>query len=1214
MLVARRSLRRNNPTGSSIGRHRRLVPTDATYTPTTYTVGDDTVQFVFETSRRTGVRLARIVRGDATYTNATDALWSILLSRHARLGMRSDLWPESKRLTTVDASATSLALTWEDVPIDAAAGVIATVVWTATFVAATRHLSIGMTLTRAGTQTATQTAAVTAVCMLNLALDQGNEGDDRLQEFFACSPVNGRGETTVDPIRNLEAPHESPTGSQWPFNPAHKPTDAAWLPATADGSGHAPFHRTPFVNSHSNAAMVTHHPGGWNVPFFAYGNRAGKHGLLVTAFDPDGCHAKQLQYWSDGRRRLFVRLYEMADSPFEPNGVGGYWEQGVPRAQQPGRNTYTIGWQVRVYPFAAPTVHGDQYAAVLYRDVVVPDLEALGVVGRAWWLRAQDGEIAQCIADAPFVISETGVTATTAEQNAAALDGSKFWPDRFMTINPTADRPLAFLHGGQEIGPKHEIRLPNSSGAVAGDGFYRIPTAYGFDSAKTGVDQFALPYEFPVGAVVSEPALTYAASFLVVRSLYAAMPFFITAASSFWAPHGAYGDMLCHREDRFDREGAYTEPEWDAYVAEQEAAYHAVVDGGGNAFDSSFVVPGNTLDNIRVDVSILSGCLSCRPVRDHYEEWGRGMAAAGLTVYLDTLGSYQPNGYCMADGHTYTDEFVPVEVEHPRARSSHFYNRLIHDAVAATQQGLIDGTPENLLAAGINLGHLMSAEFAQDVLTRWIAFFIDTNRHGMSRRAVYTRVDGDAVMGTASGSSLWWQRSPFPWLESTPIWPIVYRDRSALKNHKTSHGGNVATISALFYPAKERTGAIVESPPGTWTVPVSANTTLEGARAACLNNARDLLTESHLSPWFFDTNGIPYEPQFTGAAADNETWVAMAGFAPLVSQLDAWMRFLHVEREFLLHGRLMHPLDVANVDGAYSFNLSASLEATANCYDTGRVDYATLAYELGDETPGEYHVLHAVSQHRDDAARHLLVLYNWTDAAEQFVATLDPATYGMSGTARVSTVSSDGERTEVAHLAVGETFALDVEVGAGEFLAYEFAEDDPMTLIVEDGSGLENADSFASVATADEYHAGYGNPTAWSSSTTEQKEVALRSASDYLNEQYRYRGVRANRDQAMAWPRYGAVDDDGYTIDGDVVPPQIVDATCELALALRQGVVLTPTQQGNGTLAAESFTVGGVSVSRSFSAPRSSSAPVLARIAPMLRHLLDNSAGRLSKA
>lgn len=101
-----------------------------------------------------------------------------------------------------------------------------------------------------------------------------------------------------------------------------------------------------------------------------------------------------------------------------------------------------------------------------------------------------------------------------------------------------------------------------------------------------------------------------------------------------------------------------------------------------------------------------------------------------------------------------------------------------------------------------------------------------------------------------------------------------------------------------------------------------------------------------------------------------------------------------------------------------------------------------------------------------------------------------------------------------------------------------------MPLTVEDGTGLATADSYASRADADTYHAARGN-AAWSAASTDARDAALRKATQYLDTRYRWVGSRLTVTQALEWPRY-FVPRLGYPSGWPQAP--VVHACIELAL------------------------------------------------------------------
>lgn len=103
--------------------------------------------------------------------------------------------------------------------------------------------------------------------------------------------------------------------------------------------------------------------------------------------------------------------------------------------------------------------------------------------------------------------------------------------------------------------------------------------------------------------------------------------------------------------------------------------------------------------------------------------------------------------------------------------------------------------------------------------------------------------------------------------------------------------------------------------------------------------------------------------------------------------------------------------------------------------------------------------------------------------------------------------------------------------------------------IVEDGTGVEGADSYIDTDYADAYHAARGH-TAWTDAavTTAQKEAAIIRATDHIDRMFGslFRGLKVLPTQGLAWPRNGAYDDDGWPLDE--VPTLLKKACAEYAL------------------------------------------------------------------
>lgn len=141
-----------------------------------------------------------------------------------------------------------------------------------------------------------------------------------------------------------------------------------------------------------------------------------------------------------------------------------------------------------------------------------------------------------------------------------------------------------------------------------------------------------------------------------------------------------------------------------------------------------------------------------------------------------------------------------------------------------------------------------------------------------------------------------------------------------------------------------------------------------------------------------------------------------------------------------------------------------------------------------------------------------------------------------------------------------------------------------MSLIVETGSGLTNANSYISVADADTYVADHGNESVWTAATTAQKEAALRNATQYIDLQYgsKFKSSKTNIDsgsrQALQFPRIAVTDDDGYLYDDDEMPDCLKHATVEAALRILAGDDLLGVLD-SATIQSESSSVGPLSES-----------------------------------
>ena len=120
-----------------------------------------------------------------------------------------------------------------------------------------------------------------------------------------------------------------------------------------------------------------------------------------------------------------------------------------------------------------------------------------------------------------------------------------------------------------------------------------------------------------------------------------------------------------------------------------------------------------------------------------------------------------------------------------------------------------------------------------------------------------------------------------------------------------------------------------------------------------------------------------------------------------------------------------------------------------------------------------------------------------------------------------------------------------------------------LVLVKEDGTGLANANAYASAADGDAYHDGHLYASTWTAATTGTKEKALVMASRLIDGLFQFNGFKRLSTQSLQWPRRECRDPDntngivpglllarGPFLDETKVPPLVVNGTCELAREL----------------------------------------------------------------
>ena len=103
------------------------------------------------------------------------------------------------------------------------------------------------------------------------------------------------------------------------------------------------------------------------------------------------------------------------------------------------------------------------------------------------------------------------------------------------------------------------------------------------------------------------------------------------------------------------------------------------------------------------------------------------------------------------------------------------------------------------------------------------------------------------------------------------------------------------------------------------------------------------------------------------------------------------------------------------------------------------------------------------------------------------------------------------------------------------------------TLVVEDGTGLINSNSYITVAEADTYLLTDKYRADWENYDDEDKGNVLIKATELLDAYFEWFGSKTEEDSALRWPRTGVFTTDGVKIADNEIPINLKRATAEMA-------------------------------------------------------------------
>lgn len=137
----------------------------------------------------------------------------------------------------------------------------------------------------------------------------------------------------------------------------------------------------------------------------------------------------------------------------------------------------------------------------------------------------------------------------------------------------------------------------------------------------------------------------------------------------------------------------------------------------------------------------------------------------------------------------------------------------------------------------------------------------------------------------------------------------------------------------------------------------------------------------------------------------------------------------------------------------------------------------------------------------------------------------------------------------------------------------DVTEEKEISLIVEDGSCVPNANCYVSLDYADEYMRNTGK-TGWSEKTDNEKKSFLINATAYIDRTYSkvgWKGIKKyHRKQALCFPRVELFDKDGFEVEG--IPEELKKAVCEAGFISITTSLFT-TKDASGTIKSQKVDV-----------------------------------------
>jgi hypothetical protein len=145
-----------------------------------------------------------------------------------------------------------------------------------------------------------------------------------------------------------------------------------------------------------------------------------------------------------------------------------------------------------------------------------------------------------------------------------------------------------------------------------------------------------------------------------------------------------------------------------------------------------------------------------------------------------------------------------------------------------------------------------------------------------------------------------------------------------------------------------------------------------------------------------------------------------------------------------------------------------------------------------------------------------------------------------------------------------------------------------MALIVEDGTGKSDAESYVSVADVITWITKYYPANDFLTKTTAEQEAYCLQSTQYLDQKYggRWLGDKNSKEQALDWPRKNVMVD-GFAVEDNEIPNALLIGTYQTIIPFVAGDDPFASIETPGSIIEESASIGPISETTKYSGPKS---------------------------